>query len=107
MKDFPKKSLQEQIAAEVLDPEVMKPIFLQAVKWEIDAFDHASTRKCFLATHKDWKELEWFSNKGYIVAYSDNQQKFRRKLLLFIIRSIPRNYRKNAASSAGCVPARA
>ena len=30
------------------------------------------TRKCFLATHKDWKELEWFSNKGYIVAYSDN-----------------------------------
>ena len=22
--------------------------------------------------HKDWKELEWFSNKGYIVAYSDN-----------------------------------
>lgn len=29
-------------------------------------------RKCFPATHKDWKELEWFSNKGYIVAYSDN-----------------------------------
>ena len=26
----------------------------------------------FRATHKDWKELEWFSNKGYIVAYSDN-----------------------------------
>ena len=67
-----KEELAEQIAAKVLDPEVMKSIFLQADEWEIDAFDHASTRKCFLATHKDWKELEWFSNKGYIVAYSDN-----------------------------------
>ena len=67
-----REELAEQIAANVLDPEVMKSIFLQADEWEIDAFDHASTRKCFLATHKDWKELEWFSNKGYIVAYSDN-----------------------------------
>ena len=38
----------------------------------IEAFDRATERKCFPATHKDWKELEWFSNKGYIVAYSDN-----------------------------------
>ena len=26
----------------------------------------------FAGEQKDWKELEWFSNKGYIVAYSDN-----------------------------------
>ena len=50
----------------------MKEIFLQADEWEIEAFDRATERKCFPATHKDWKELEWFSNKGYIVAYSDN-----------------------------------
>ena len=68
-----KEELAENITAKVLDPEVMKGIFLQADEWEIDAFEHAASRKCFLATHKDWKELEWFSNKGYIVAYSDNR----------------------------------
>ncbi len=67
-----KEELAERIANKVLDPEVMKSIFLQADEWEIEAFDRATTRKCFPASHKDWKELEWFSNKGYIVAYSDN-----------------------------------
>ena len=67
-----KEELAESITEKVLDPEVMKSIFLQADEWEIEAFDRATERKCFPATHKDWKELEWFSNKGYIVAYSDN-----------------------------------
>lgn len=67
-----KEELAASIASRVLDPEVMKAIFLQADEWEIEAFDRATERKCFPATHKDWKELEWFSNKGYIVAYSDN-----------------------------------
>lgn len=67
-----KEELAESITEKVLDPEVMKSIFLQADEWEIEVFDRATERKCFPATHKDWKELEWFSNKGYIVAYSDN-----------------------------------
>ena len=67
-----KEELAENITEKVLDPEIMKEIFLQADEWEIEAFDRATERKCFPATHKDWKELEWFSNKGYIVAYSDN-----------------------------------
>lgn len=67
-----KEELAESITEKVLDPEVMKSIFLQADEWEIEAFDRATERKCFPATRKDWKELEWFSNKGYIVAYSDN-----------------------------------
>ena len=67
-----KEELAENITEKVLNPEIMKEIFLQADEWEIEAFDRATERKCFPATHKDWKELEWFSNKGYIVAYSDN-----------------------------------
>ena len=67
-----KEELAENITAKVLAPEVMKEIFLQADEWEVEAFDRAAEKKCFLPTHKDWRELEWFSNKGYIVAYSDD-----------------------------------
>ncbi|WP_253288368.1 IS1096 element passenger TnpR family protein [Blautia sp. MSJ-19] len=76
-----KEALAAGIAARVLDPEVMKAIFLQADEWEIEAFDRATERKCFPATHKDWKELEWFSNKGYIVAYSDNHAEVPREVI--------------------------
>ena len=50
----------------------MKEIFLQADEWEIEAFDRATERNVFRLLIKTGKKLEWFSNKGYIVAYSDN-----------------------------------
>lgn len=82
----------------------MKEIFLQADEWEIEAFDRATERKCFPATHKDWKELEWFSNKGYIVAYSDNYAEVPQEVISVYKQVNTLNYRKNAANSAGCVP---
>lgn len=66
-----KEALAADIAARVLNPKVMEKIFLQADEWELDAFEYAANRKCFKASSENWKDLEWFSNKGYIVAYSD------------------------------------
>ena len=37
----------ENITEKVLNPEIMKEIFLQADEWEIEAFDRATERKCF------------------------------------------------------------
>lgn len=70
-KNLSKAEIAAEITERVLEPKVMEKIFLQADEWELDAFERAVSRKCFKASTEDWKDLEWFSNKGYIVAYSD------------------------------------
>ena len=39
-----KEELAENITEKVLNPEIMKEIFLQADEWEIEAFDRATER---------------------------------------------------------------
>ncbi len=70
-----------------------------------DAFDRAVLdKKCFLADHKDWKELEWFSNKGYIVAYSDNHAEVPKAVISVYKQVNAPEFRKLCNRSAGCVP---
>ena len=67
-----KEELAENITEKVLNPEIMKEIFLQADEWEADAFEAVLDKKCFLAEETDWIKLGWLSDAGYVVSYSDH-----------------------------------
>ena len=67
-----KEELAENITEKVLNPEIMKEIFLQADEWEADAFEEILDKKCFSATEEDWIKLGWLSDAGYVVSYSDH-----------------------------------
>ena len=76
-----KEELAENITEKVLNPEIMKEIFLQADEWEADAFEEILDKKCFSATEEDWIKLGWLSDAGYVVSYSDHHAEVPRAVI--------------------------
>lgn len=69
--DLKKSELVEKISAELLKPEVMKKNFLMADEWQFQAFEDALKKNLFYVPDKEWDELEWASDIGYLAVFDD------------------------------------
>lgn len=67
------EELAEKIAEKILSPEVMEEKLLLVDDHQIEVFEEAMSRKCFVPTEEEWTALDWAGAAGYFVAYSDDK----------------------------------
>ena len=75
------EELAEKIAEKILTPEVMEEKLLLVDDHQIEVFEEAMSKKCFVPTETEWTALDWAGAAGYFVAYSDDKGEVPREVV--------------------------
>ena len=66
-----KPKMAFELARHLLEPEVMRGLFLSLTERELDAFESAIDKKRFQPTDEEWEELAGAYDLNYIAEYTD------------------------------------